>query len=200
MKFNWKILVALVVLVSGFLWGVQSLRTRSYSGTDVTFSIGSGPVTVTNLSAQSVPVQLAGTGSRSFSITNSSNDLSGTSVREGNGGNSTQLLDFDLPVGVSEFSIARGRDVMFIATADEPLEASVQPLSAAESQATLIAVVVIMSGAISYIAYTNRKFWINRLRHPDFHDQDTQPMVAMKTTKQTPDIQSYGDNRSATKT
>lgn len=193
MKFNWKILVALVVLVSGFLWGVQSLRTRSYSGTDVTFSIGSGPVTVTNPSAQSVPVQLAGTGSRSFSITNSSNDLSGTSVREGSGGNSTQLLDFDLPIGVSEFSIVRGQGVIFIATSGEPLEASVQPLSAEESQATLIAVVIVMLGAILSIIYMSRQLWISRLKRPDFHTQDTQPMPATTVSRQAPDIRSSDD-------
>ena len=48
MKFNWKILVALVVMVGVIFWGVDSLRTRYYNGTDLSFGVGSGPITVTN--------------------------------------------------------------------------------------------------------------------------------------------------------
>ena len=56
MKFNWRVLIAFVVLVGAIFWGVDSVRTRSYSGTDLSFGIGSGPVSVTNSSDAAVPV------------------------------------------------------------------------------------------------------------------------------------------------
>ena len=182
MQFNWKILAALIVLVSGFLWGVQSLRTRSYNASDVNFAIGSGSVRITNSSSDSVPVQLIGTGTRAFSITSSSDELSGTSIRQDSGSQATQLLEFDLPIGASEFSIVDGVEVRFVATAIEPLEVSLQPLNAKESQVTLLATVIIMMGAILAIFYMTRQYWISRLRRPDFQDQDTQPMAATSTS------------------
>jgi hypothetical protein len=68
MKFNKRVLIALVLLIGAIPWAVSSVVSRSYSGTNLNFEVGSGPVTVTNPSDASVPVQLIGGGTRSYSV------------------------------------------------------------------------------------------------------------------------------------
>ena len=196
MKFNWKILVAVVIAVGISFWGLESIRARSYSGTELNFNIGSGAVTVTNPTDSTVPVLLTGTGSGSFSIVNTTMDITGSSIREGNGNRATQSYEFALPVGESEFSIARGKDITFIASANQSLDATVQPLNAQETQSTLIMIVVVVAGALFYISRTTDHAWLKRLRKVDFNDQNTQPVVVSGGQGQ--NLRAYGDNRANT--
>ena len=116
MRFNWKVLVALVVLIAVLFWGVDSLRTRWYSGTDLNFGVGSGPVTITNSTDAAVPVQLVSTGTRTFAVSSTTDGISGTSERQGSGRAITQAFAFDLPPGVTELMIgARTTAVSFVA-------------------------------------------------------------------------------------
>lgn len=181
MKFNWKVLVAFVVLLGVSFWGIDSLRTRAYSGTNLNFDVGSGPVTMMNPSDAALPVQLTGTGTRSFSVTSATQGVSGSSTRQGSGRNTTQLFEFDLPPGVSEFTVTRGSEVMFAGSADTPLEATVQPLNAANSQTTLIVTVIVILGALFYLSRATEHRWISRLRRADASVQDTQPTPTVVT-------------------
>jgi preprotein translocase subunit SecE len=194
MKFNWKILVALVVVVGISFWGVDSIRARSYSGKDVDFSIGSGAVTVTNPTDSTIPVQLTGTGSRSFSLFESTMDVTGSSTRDGSGSRSTQLFEFELPVGVSTFSVARGKDVRFIASADQSIDATVQPLSQQDTQTTGIIVVIIIAGALFFISRSTDHALIKRLRNGNVQPT-TKPAVAVASGGQGENLRSFGDNR-----
>ena len=160
MKINRKIVVAIVVIVGALLWGLTSINSQSFSGQKLNFDVGSGPVTVTNPSDESVAVELVGTGSRSFSLVNTTLDITGTSKRQGSG----QLFEFELPSGVSEFSVARGNGISFATSSDTSLGAIVQPLSADDIQSTLIFVVVVILGALYFISRTTEHQWITDLR------------------------------------
>jgi len=194
MKFNWKILVAVVVIVGAIFFAISSSQSQSYSGKDMTFAIGGGPVTITNPSDVAIPVQLIGTGTRSFSIVNTTMEgVIGSSTRDGNGSSATQTFEFDLPPGESEFSIARGKDVTFVATTDEILKATVLPAAAQDSQTLNIVVGIIILVMLYYISNTMNHSWIKRLRPTDTPDvaESVAPVKSQGT-----DLKSYGDNRS----
>lgn len=196
MKITWKVLLALALIVVAFFWAVDSVRPRSYSGSGLSFGIGSGPVMVTNPADEPVSVQLAGTGTRSFSVTSTIEGLPETSTREGTGRNTTQLLDFTLPPGTSEFTVARGTNVNFVADADTNLEATVQPQGADEARTTLIIAAVVILGALFYISRTNDHRWINVLRQKSPEEAVT-PLVESPAVAhgQGRTIRAYGDNR-----
>ncbi len=162
MKFNWRVLIAIVIVVGAAIWGIDSLRNRSYSGSNLNFVIGGGPVTVTNPSEVELPVQLVST--RSFSVTSSQEALTGRSATEGSGRNTSQLFAFLLPVGTSEFTITRGTNVNFVATTDTSLDASVEPLSANDARTTLLVMAVAMLGSLFYMSSVNGHRWISASR------------------------------------
>jgi hypothetical protein len=168
---NWKALVALVVIIGVAFWAVDSVRTRSYSGSDLNFGVGSGQVTVTNASNEPVPVQLMGTGTRTFSISNTIEGVTGSSTRSGTGRNTTQLFEFELPPGVSEFTVGRGTDVNFVANTDTNLEATVQPFDESTSRNNVIVAVVVILGALFYISHLNGHRWISASRRKDASDR-----------------------------
>jgi hypothetical protein len=195
MKYNWKIIVALLVVVGISFWGVDSIRARSYSGKDIDFSIGTGAVTVTNPTDSSIPVQLTGTGSKSFSLFDSTMDVTGSSTRAVSGGRTTQSFEFELPVGVSTFSVARGKDIQFVASADESIDATVQPLSQQDAQTTGIIVVIIIAGALFYISRSTDHALIKRLRNGNVQPK-SKPAVEIASGGQGKNLRSLNDNRS----
>jgi hypothetical protein len=77
MKINLKVLIALIVIVAVGYWAVISILPRSYSGSALNFGVGSGTVTVTNPSTESVPAQLVAK-SRSFRVSSAVESLSAT--------------------------------------------------------------------------------------------------------------------------
>ena len=164
MKFNWKVLAALVVVIAIAFWGVDLLRTRSYSGTDLNFGVGGGPVTVTNPSDAPILVQLVGSGTRSFAVSSSVDGAAGSSARDGSGSTATQLYEFALPPGVSEFTVARGTDVRFVASANTSLEAIMQPVTPENAQTTLIVVVIVILSALIYMSNATGHPWMKLIR------------------------------------
>ncbi len=164
MKINFKALIALVVVVVAAFWVISSVRTTTYSGTDLNFGIGSGAVTVTNPSDTAVPVQLVGTSSRSFTISKTIAGVEGSSTRTGSGSATTQVLEFQLPPGTNVFSVARGTNVKFIADSDTRLEASVDPLSQSEARTTLIIGAIVILGGLFYASRTTEHRWMSALR------------------------------------
>lgn len=164
MKIKWKALVALAVIALALFWAVDTVRSRSYSGTDLNFGIGSGTVTLTNPSDEAVPVQLVGTGTRAFTVSSTIEGVSGSSTRQGTGRNITQLFEFALPPGVSEFTVVRGANVNFATNTETTLEATVQSLDENTSRNTIIAAAGIILMALFYISHINGHRWISASR------------------------------------
>lgn len=199
MKFNWKLIKvigACVLMVGVIFWAVDSLRTRSYSGTDLNFSIGSGPVTVTNSSGEPVAVQLISHDSRAFEIGSTSEGLlPGVSTREGTGRTATQFYDVSVPTGVSEFILKRGTNVAFVSNTGTSLSAAVQPTSSGQSSAVLIGAAVVMLGLLFYISSTNGHTWIKGLLGRVTPPPVLVPVPEVQVGSQGRAIRSYGDNR-----
>jgi hypothetical protein len=195
MKVNWKILIALVLLAMGIYFAVDSIRPHSYSGDNLSFPVGNGPVSVTNPSAESVLVQVIGTGVRSFSISSTIDGVSGSSTRRGAGRGVTQSFEFGLPPGTSEFTISQGRDVNFVANTATTLEANIQPLGGSKAGTTLIVAIAIILGALFYISRANVYRWISALHREDFSTQDTQPIMVITDSGQDRESRVYVDNR-----
>jgi hypothetical protein len=195
MKINWKVLIASVLVVATLYWVLDSFRERSYSGGNLTFSIGSGPVTVTNQSEAPIPVQIVGTGSRTFTVSSEVEGVAGTSTRQGTGLGATQLYEFELPQGLTEFAVVRGTDVNFVATTDTSLEATVKSINANDARTTLIAAVVVILGSLFYISSTTGHRWLNIIRRKPTLVQESKPIVEQPTGGQGRAARPYGDNR-----
>lgn len=114
MKINWKVLVALVLMVGAIAWTANSIRSTSYSGANLNFSAGTGTVMMTNPSSESIPVRLSSASNRFFSVSSTIDGVPRSSTR----GAGASLIEFELPPGVSEFTIVRGSGVNFIADTD----------------------------------------------------------------------------------
>jgi hypothetical protein len=199
MKINWRVLIAAVVVVGAIVLAVSSVSSRSYSGSNLNFIVGRGPVTVTNPSDQPVAVQLLGKGSRTFSVTSTIGNVAGSSTREGTGSNSPQVFGVELPPGVSEFTVVRGTtttpDVNFVADTDTRLAVVAQPLNANDARTTIIVAAVVILGALFYMSRATGHLWINTLRGKTAPAQASKPLVQSATSSQGSPIRAFGDNR-----
>ena len=177
MKINWKVIIALVLAIGTTVWAVSSLLTSSYSGSNLNFGVGSGTVTVTNPSDEPVPVQFVGSRSRSFTVSSTIEGVSGSATRAGTGSSSTNVFEFELPPGTSEFTIARGADVKFVVDAATQLQARVNPLSADSARTTIIVTLVVVLGALFYASRSTDHAWIRALRPQKTSVRDTRPIA-----------------------
>jgi preprotein translocase subunit SecE len=197
MKINWKVVIALVVVVGAIYLAVDSTRVSSYSGSNLTFTMSNGPVTITNPSNETIPVQLVGSNSRSFSVASATEGISGSPTRQGSGSNATYLYEFGLPSGVSELTISRGTNVNFVANTATRLEANVQSMTADAARTTIIVLAVVVLAALFYMSRATGHRWIGLLRGKVAPAPKTQPIV-VSTGGQGPAIRAYGDNRTET--
>lgn len=181
MKFNWKILVAGLLVVVAAYWAQDSVRMRSYTGTNLSFGVGTGPVTVTNPSDQPVPVQLIGTGTRAFSVSSAIEGLTGSSIKAGSGSSTTQVFDFAFLPGINGFTITRGTNVNFVSNSGTRLAVTVQPTTDSEARTTLIIAAVLVLGGLFYISRTLGHPWLSRLRRQPVAVEVPVPVVETAT-------------------
>lgn len=192
MKFNWKIAVAALLVVGAIVWAFTSTRAQSYSGTNLSFDVGGGPVTIVNPSDDAIPVQIVGTGTRGFSVSSNIDGVSGNSTRLGTGTSATQTFLFDLPVGSSEFAVLRGANVQFVAATDVLLEASASPMTTDNVRSTLVVAVVVVLGALFYISSATEHQWLNSIRGAQ---PAPAPVPVAADDGHGRATRSYGDNR-----
>jgi hypothetical protein len=184
MKFNWKILIPSVLIIIALFWMVDSLRVRSYSGGELSFGVGSGAITVSNPSDNPVPIQLMGTGTHTFSVASAVAGLSGSSARQGNGSDSTQLLEFSAPPGISVLTIVHGSDVRFVEQENTPISVMAQPLSSGEASTTLLLGGIVVLGGLFYLSRTTGHQWMNRFRRQESADQTATKLAERLAFKQ----------------
>jgi hypothetical protein len=199
MKMNWTMLkgvLAVIVIVGAVLWAVDSLRTSTYSGADLSFAVGDGMVALTNPSDQAIPVQLNST--RNFTVVASTIEgVSGASTRQGTGSSLANLFEFALPPGESEFRVTRSSGttgvVTFVAASAENLMATTQPLNDLNYRATLIAMAVVIVAALYFLSSLSEHRWFYALRGKTA--PLPQPLVSPPVGGQGESIRAYGDNR-----
>jgi hypothetical protein len=194
-----KVLLAFVIAIGAIFWAFNSTRSQSYSGENLNFEVGGGTVSVTNSADQPIAVQLVGAGSRSFRVSTTIDGVSGSSERQTGDSGVSHLFEFELPPGTSEFTIANGSDVSFVAESDSNLQATVHPQTSGSRQTTMIIALVVILGAFYYASNATGHQWINMLRGKVPVAADTTPTPVVVTDGgQGPAATSYGDNRGRT--
>jgi preprotein translocase subunit SecE len=201
MKRNWnifKVLLAVVVIVGVSFWAFDSVRSRSYSGTDLGFDTAGGTIVITNLSDEPAAAQFIGTGSRLFRVSSTIEEVGGSSTRIETEGARTQQFGFELPPGTSEFTISRGVDVRFVADTATELQATVNPMTNESRRNALIATAVVILGALFYASNVFDHRWLNMLRPGTIApDVPSSPSVSASES-QGAAARTYGDNRADT--
>jgi preprotein translocase subunit SecE len=202
MKRYWnifKVLLVLVIAIGAIFWAAGSVRSLSYSRANLTFSVGNGSVTVTNPSNQPIPVQLVSAGSRSFTVSSAIEGMPRSSTKQGTGTTVSQLVEFTLPPGVSEFTVVHATNVTtpvnFVANTETKLEATAQPLNTNDTRTTIIVAVVVVFGALFYASRTTGHRWIGILRGQPAPVPILNPVVKSAADSQGQTIRSFGDNR-----
>jgi hypothetical protein len=145
--------------------------TGTPGGTDLSFGVGSGPVLVINPFDAPIPVKLVSTQAGTFIVTSQIEGVTGRSVTLRDGRSTTQLFEFMLPPGINEFSVARASGVNFFGSTRVPLEATVYPLGAEGSQATILVTVVIVLMILVFLSRLNDHRWISTSRRQKALDQ-----------------------------
>jgi hypothetical protein len=159
-----RIALAVVLALGVVLWAFISMRSYSYADKTLTFGVGSGSVLVTNPSLLSVPAQILGTGTRVFRVLSVTDGIGGSSTRQGTGSSSTQVYDFALAPGETEFRVTQGAGLNFNATADSSLQATINPLGESEARTTWIFALLVFAASLYYISHITQHSWIQRLR------------------------------------
>lgn len=165
MKIKIGVIVAVLVIALAAFWGFDSVRQRSYEGSNLTFGVGSGSVVVNNTSDEAIPVEMRSSGRTSnFRVESSDFELNAASTRQGTGRTLFHAVSFDLPAGTSVLNITQGSGVEFISASDTALQATVTPLSSQQTQTTIIAAIVVILAALFYISNAYGHRWIGALR------------------------------------
>jgi hypothetical protein len=140
---------------------------------------------MTNPSSDLIPVRLSGPANRSFSVSSTIDGMPRSSTRE----DTASLIEFELPPGISEFTIARGTDVTFIAETDTNLEATLHADNIGTKIKVLAGTIVVL---LFYISYTTEHRWIYKL----FGKEPVSKLHSKPYTgEQDVNMRPYGDNR-----
>ncbi len=163
MNTNLKRIAVVVVIIGVAFWAVTSVLPQSHSGKQLTFGVGGGTVQLENPTTEPVAVQIVGTGSRTFTVSGSIEGIGGTSTRQGSGSTSTQLFEYALPPGPSEFKVTRGTNVSFVSPSDTSLKATVMPLAEGDARTTLIVAGLVILGGLYYLSGSIEHSWLKWL-------------------------------------
>jgi hypothetical protein len=193
MKINWKVIAAIVVSIAVVAWAISSVVPTSFSGTDLSFGVQGGPVTINNPSDAPIAAQLLGTGTRTFTVSSSAEALGGTSTRQGTGATATQLFEYALPPGASTFTILRGANVIFSTTTDTNLTATVMPRTDNEVRFIQIIAGVVIVAALFFASQSTGHQWLALLRPRQA--PVPVPVVAAEATVATPTSNRGRDGR-----
>ncbi|MAU09845.1 MAG: hypothetical protein CL607_08500 [Anaerolineaceae bacterium] len=171
MKSKLKIIIPIIIILGVTVWALNSLITRSYSGSDLDVAVAGGPIIVTNPSESSLPVRLFSSSPGTFTVASATESIEGRSTSEGTGRTATQFYDFTLPSGITEFTVLRGANINFVANSDMPLDVTVQPLNADETRTTLLITVFAILASLFFLSYQNGHRWISAARRQKAVDQ-----------------------------
>lgn len=166
-----KVLISVVIMIGAIGWGITTMRSHNYEGTEISFSDGDGSVLLTNPSDSPVAMQMISTGSRSFRVSSESSDISGTSLIERDADDTTQTFEFMLPQGTTEITIATNPDVRLVSTPPTNLQVVVNPMSADSSRTRIILIVVLGCALLFYVSHTYDHLWISAARRQNADDE-----------------------------
>lgn len=164
MKINFGVIIGIAVAVIAAFWAWDSTRVRTFSGSEMTFGIGGGPVVITNASEQVVPVTLSMTGNRAtFGVESADPAFTGTSTREGTGRNAANIIALEVPPGTHEFRVNRGSNVSFAVSGGQSIDVAVNPLNESDARSTTIVGIVAILAGLFYASHSTGHALVKRL-------------------------------------
>ncbi len=165
-----KVIIAVVVVLGVSLWVFNTIRPRTYEGVNLEFPINEGIVQVTN-TLDALQVQLVSLSSQTFRVSSSSDDISGSSFRQDSDEGRTQIFEFVLPSGMSEFTVSGNTNVIFEANTVTNLDATVYPLSNEAMRIRIIGLLVLTLVMLFYISHLYDHLWISAAHRQDAKDE-----------------------------
>ena len=164
MKNKIIMIVALLVIAATGYWAFDTVRSRTYTGSDLSFKVGSGHVVATNLSDSPIPVEMRTEGRTSiFRVESAELGLRESATRQGSGRDVYYAVTFDLPPGQATIDVTRGSDVYLIANGG-PIRAVVTPLGPEGIRLTLGFATVVILIALYYLSKATQHGWLKLLR------------------------------------
>lgn len=157
-----KIVIALLVIAGTGYWAYDSVRTRSYEGTALQFTVGNGSRVNVSHDAEE-PVTLDMTASAGFAVTSTNTELSGTGTREGTGRDVVFRHQVELPAGTSDFRVTRGSNITFSMEGARGASAEVTPMDADSARSTVLVALVVMLAALYYVSRTLDHRWLKAI-------------------------------------
>jgi hypothetical protein len=198
MNLSWKlakILFASLLIIFVIFGAINLILPKTFSGENLSFAIGHGTVTMTNPSSEPIAVQILGTGTGRVRLTSPTQGIADTSEIQGSGRTASQLIEFMLPAGQTDFITDGGNNVSFSASTPTVLSATVQMLSQIEIQGVIFISGLIVLGALFYISRSTNHRWLSMIRG------QAAPVPVVATTAKTSESaqgsapRAYGDNR-----
>lgn len=160
-----RVFLAVVIIAATAVWAVNQVRTRTYSGAQIAFKVGSGSVVVTNRGSDAIPVEMRSPGRTAlFRVESADIGLKESSKRRSGGRDAFHAVSFELPPGQAKIDVVRGANVMFVSGSRQRIDAVVTPMSRESMRTTLIFASFVILGALFYISHTLQHRWLHALR------------------------------------
>lgn len=162
MKFNFRALVALAVIVIVAYVAFDAVRLQSYSGSALTFTVPTGSVELVNDSDE--PAQIRAYARSLFHVARNDSEEALVATRQGSGRNALYVFEGELPPGSSELQITRGSDVTFELSSTGLLNATVTPRKSGETTTILVVAALVILGSLYYASHVTGHAWLRLIR------------------------------------
>ncbi|NPV67244.1 MAG: hypothetical protein HPY64_08890 [Anaerolineae bacterium] len=164
-KTGLRVLIALAVIVAVVYWAVDSTRSRTYTGDEISFNMGSGSVVISHSAEEAALARFSTTGVRgTFAIASNALEVSVSSTRQGTGASAVNTVELEVPPGTADVRVTRGTDVNLTLEGAKAATVIFTPQSEEATRTTYIAAAIVILVALFYISRTFNHGWIGWLR------------------------------------
>jgi hypothetical protein len=160
MKINFKVVIALLLIVAIAYFAFNAVQKETVSGTELSF-VTSG-VAVVNATE---PVSLLAVSPRTFTLTSTDTDL-GTirPAREGSGRDLRYIVDMELGQGRTQLQVTRGADINFTLSGSETINVTLAARDDDGNRNILIGAAIASLLLLAYSGYSTRDTWMGMIR------------------------------------
>lgn len=157
MRINLKAVIALIFAVVIIVAGFNALQVQTYSGSELTFTMSGGPVTIVNPSDAPGTALLTTAGtSGTFAVRGTGITGTQTSTREGSVRTAVNSITVPLESGETTLQIMRGSNVQATLTGSNTFTVTAAPMNENSSRDTVVFVAVVAVAAVAYALWQVR--------------------------------------------
>ncbi len=147
-------LVVLTVIAITLLWAFEAIRQRTYTGSEVQFTVGTGSIALMNNNA---PIRAILTSHQPFTILGAGFRASSTLTSAGARENYVYRFAGAIPPRSTQLRIVHGANVTFHLRADDTIQVTVTPLGAEDTRDILLLSGSIVLGSLIFLGHVRRK-------------------------------------------